>query len=861
MWLYRLFLYLYPAGFRAEYGEEMTAVFAEKRRRARNIFQVTAVWMEAVYDIIRHAVPLHLDALRQDLRYTLRSLHRAPGFAATVILVSALGIGANTAVFTATDRVFLRPLPFAEPNRLVRIWESPPGYSRMEVSPPNYHDWLTMATSFDGMAAYARSSANLVGQGDPVRIQGAEVSPVLLSMLGVQPLLGRLFSPDIDVESAARTVILAYSLWQRDFGADPNALGRTVTLDDQSYVVVGVMPREFLFPDRNSDYWTTLQISPGNAQDRNNNYLEVLARLKPRVSLAMAQREMRQVMTHLEAAHPVENERNSASVNRLGDEIPRQTRLLLVALMGASLAVLLIACTNIANLLLARGMARRREMAVRSSLGAGRERLVRQLFTESLTLAAVGGAVGVVLAHAALPLLSRLVPPSLPIAPATSVDLRVLLFALVVTGLTGMGFGALPAVRVGREAAAAGLRESSRGGGLRTQRLRATLVVIEVAASVVLLIASGLLIRALMEVRSTDPGFQPQGVLTARTWLSWPRYATTDARSDFYRRVLTEVRALPGVQSAAYTSFLPLVMGGGIWPVEMDTRTGTRAQNETASLRFVTPAYFDAMGIPMLRGRDVSDADAADRPFIAVVSQSFVERYFPNQDPVGRTFRFAYFERIIVGMVDDVHVRGLERESEPQVYLSHQQVPDDGLVFYAPKDLAIRTAGDPLSLAPQIRDIVRRADPAQPVSNLRLLGDIVAQDTASRNVQLRVLGTFAGLAFFLAAVGIHGLLSFTATQRAREIGVRMALGANKSGIAAMFLREGIVLGLVGVAIGTVLGYGAGNAMGALLFGIGPLDPVTFGGAIALSLVMTVVGSLPPALRAANVDAQSVMREA
>ncbi len=810
--------------------------------------------------MVRHAVPLHADALRQDLRYTGRSLFRSPGFALTVIGVSALGIGANTAVFTVVDRVLVRPLPFDEPDKLVRVWESPPGYSRMEVSPPNYRDWVEMTTSFDVMTPYSRSSANLVGEGDPERIQGADVGLDLLQTLGVQPVLGRYFSPEIDSDEAVPTVVLSYGLWQRTFGGSPDVLGQNVVLDDKPFTIIGVMPSTFLFPDRHAEYWSALRFTPDDFEDRNNNYLEVIARLKSGVSLEMARAEMRQVMTQLEAAYPAENERNSASVNRLSAEVPRQARLLLVALMGASLCVLLIACTNIANLLLARAMVRRQEFAVRSSLGAGRQRLTRQLITESLTLATIGGGLGVLLAYVSLPLLARLVPPSMPIVEATSIDLRVLAFALAVTALTGIGFGALPALRAGKEAVVTGLRESSRGGGMRGERVRSALVVVEVAASVVLLIASGLLIRALSEVRSTDPGFQEAGVLTARTWLPWPRYATTASRGAFYTSVLNDVRALPGVESAAYTSFLPMVMGGGIWPVEMDGGVSNRADNVTASLRFVSPDYFATLGIPLLRGRDVMESDLPDRPFVAVVSQSFVDRYWPDQDPMGRSFGFAFNERTIVGVVGDIRVRGLERQNEPQVYLPYLQVADQSLIFYAPKDIAVRVAGDPLSIVPSVRNIVQRADPMQPLSSVQLLEQIVASNTESRDVQLRVLATFAVLAFLLAAVGIHGLLSFTATHRAREIGVRMALGAHRRGIIAMFLREGVVLGGLGVLVGAVLGYFAGQAMEALLFGVAPMDVLTFALAIGLALVMTLVGSLPPALRAATVNPNTVMRE-
>ncbi|MGH7574748.1 MAG: ABC transporter permease [Longimicrobiales bacterium] len=870
MWLYRWLLRLYPAGFRAEYGAQMEAVFGEKRRAASGTVSVLAVWFEAVLDVIRHALPLHLDALRQDLRYTFRSLARSPGFTVTVILVSGLGIGANTAVFTVTDWVLIRPLPFQEPDRLVKVWQRLPEYSEMEPSPANYRDWRNMSTSFDAMAAYAGVSANLAGSDEPVRVRGSQVTADLLPMLGVRLALGRAFAADDDRDGAPGTVILSHGLWQRTLGGDPGVIGQTLLLDDMPYTVIGVMPRDFQFPNQSIEYWTPFRFGPDAFEDRTNNYLEVLARLGPGVSLDQARAEMESVTAALEEAYPVANERTGATVNRLRDEVPSQARMLLLALMAASVCVLLIACVNLANLLLARAMVRRHELAVRSSLGAGRHRLIRQLLTESTTLATLGGGLGVMLAYVGMPLLARLVPERLPMGGAPTIDARVLFVALGVTALTGFGFGALPAIRAARGASATSLRDGARGGGGRRERVRAALVIVEVTASVALLIAAGLLMRAFAEVRSIDPGFRAENVLTLRTWLSWPKYAPVAERTAFYSRVLDEVRRLPGVSSAGYTSYLPIVMGGGIWPVEMDGRPRNRA-DETASLRFVTPDYFAALGIPILRGRDVTTSDTQDRAYVAVVSQSFADRYWPGQDPIGRSFGFGIAVdaatdsvqsaiRTVVGVVGDVKVRGLERTSEPQVYLPHQQTPDGSLIGYTPKDLAVRVSGDAMRLAPAIREIIRRADATQPISSVQLLEDIVTENTAPRRVQLRVLGAFAALAILLAAIGVHGLLSFTVTHRAKEIGVRIALGADRRGILAMVLREGLVLGAAGVVLGAFLGFAAGRAMQALLAGVPPADAITFGTAIMVSVAVILLGSLFPALRAAAVDPNVVIRE-
>ena len=494
-------------------------------------------------------------------------------------------------------------------------------------------------------------------------------------------------------------------------------------------------------------------------------------------------------------------------------------------------------------------------------MGAGRERLVRQLVTESLVLALAGGALGVLVAAAAVPLLARLVPASLPIAQSPSIDLRVLIFAGVISGLTGIAFGVLPAVRACRQSDFTALREGARAGGGRKERLRSTLVVAEVAASVVLLVSAGLLVRALWRIEATDPGFRTEGVLTLRTALPMPKYYETVRRAGFYTHVLSAVRALPGVSSAAYISFLPMVMRGGIWPITVDGKAVEvqRSGGHQASLRFVTPGFFATMGIPFHRGRDVAESDTLDAPFAAVVSESFVRRYWPDQDPLGRHFMMAFHDRMIVGVVGDIRVRGLERNSEPQAYLPYRQVQDGWVIGYAPKDLVIHSASGPGTLLPAVRRIIRSADAEQPVSDVRTMADIVEEQTASRAAQVRVLGAFAAIAFLLAGVGIHGLLSFAVSRRTQEIGVRIALGARPGGIVGMIVRQGALLAGAGVLPGIALAYAAGRAMEGLLAGVKPGDAVTFASAIGLCLLMTVLGSLLPALRAVRIDPITAIR--
>jgi putative ABC transport system permease protein len=862
MRVYDLLLRLYPASFRAEYGEEMRAIWARRRRDASGPLAAAVLWIATACEVLINAAAVHWDILRQDLRYTARTLARSPGFALTAMLVLALGVGANTAAFSVTDFVLIRPLPFPEPERLVRLWEKVPGYSQMELSPANYVDWKHMSKSFDAMGAYWESSVNLVGQGDPERLEGATVTADLLPLLGVQPAMGRLFTAAEDREGAPGTLLLGYQLWQAVFGGDAGVIGRRVNLDNEPFVVIGVMPRDFHFPSRDAELWmpTRFHEHDDDFRDRNNNYLNVVARLKPGVSLDRARAEMGVVAGLLETQYP-ENKQTTASVYLLRDDMPQQSRLLLLALSGAAICVLLIACANLANLLLARGLARQRELAVRAAMGAGRERLVRQLVTESLVLALAGGALGVLVAAAAVPLLARLVPASLPIAQSPSIDLRVLIFAGLVSGLTGIGFGVLPALRACRHSDFSALREGTRAGGGHKERLRSLLVVAEVTASVVLLVAAGLLVRALWRIEATDPGFRTGGVLTLRTALPLPKYNETARRAGFYTQVLSGVRALPGVSSAAYISFLPMVMRGGIWPVIVDGKSveTQRSGAHTASLRYVTPGFFATMGIPLHRGRDVGESDSMDAPFAAVVSESFVRRYWPDQDPLGRHFTMAFHDRMVVGVVGDIRVRGLERNSEPQVYLPCRQVPDGWLAFYPPKDLVIRSATGPGTLLPAVRRIIRGADAEQPVSDVRTMADIVEEQTASRSAQVRVLGAFAVIAFLLAGVGIHGLLSFAVSRRTQEIGVRIALGAQPGEIVKMIVRQGAVLAGAGIVPGVVLAYAAGRAMEGLLAGVQPGDALTFASAIGLCVLMTVLGSLVPALRAVRIDPISAIR--
>lgn len=820
----------------------------------------------SIRERVANGLSLRWDLLRADMRYTIRMFVRSPGFVLTAIAVAALGIGATTAAFSVTDFVLIRPLPFPEPDRLVKVWETTPGYRQMELSAPNYRDYKTAARSFSSMGMYHFDEKTMQTGGEPRRVRGSAVSADLFPTLGVAPLIGRSFTAEDDRKGAAGTVMLSYRFWQTEFGGDRSILGRSIVLDDEPYTVIGIMPADFHFPSSEHLMWTPTRFGEGDYVDdeRTNNWLEAVGRLRRGVTFQQARAELDRIAADLRERYPKENKDTGAAAFPIGAEVSDRSRLLLFALSGAAGCVLLIACANLANLLLARVVSRRREMAVRIAIGAGPERLVGQLMTESLLLAAFGGALGVGLAFAAVPLLAQLVPPKLPIAASPTVDLRVLAFAVTLTAATGLLFGLAPVLRVARGRDLDALRESGRVGGGSKERVRSLLVIAEVAASVILLVSAGLLIRALVAVQHVDPGFKSDGVLTLRTELPDRKYGSVPAREAFYSRVLQDVRALPGVTSAAYISFVPMSsFRGGIWPVSLkgnaNTVEGIRSAENVASLRYVTPGYFATLGIPLKRGRDISPSDTHEAQYVAVVSESFARRYWPGQDAIGHHIDFAFADREIVGVVGDVRFRGLERSSEPQVYLSSQQVDDGSIIWYTPRSLVVRTVMEPTTIAAPVREAIRRADPTVPVTEVQPMTRLIELETASRSIQLRVLGAFAVIAFFLAGVGIHGVLAFLVSQRSQEIGVRIALGARGTDILGMVLGRGTLLAVSGIVPGVLVAYAAGRGMQALLAGVPPGDPLTYAAVSVLAIVMTLAGTLVPAIRAVRVDPIAAIR--
>lgn len=854
MRFYRLLLRLYPASFRREYQHELEASFAQRTQGASPVSRIAT----AVTDVVPNALAAHAEILRRDLGYALRAMRRAPGFAVTVALVVALGVGANAAAFSLADFVFLRPLPFKDPGRLVQLWETSQDFGQNQLSPANYRDWKTMSKSFAGVGAYWRRAQNLVGSAEPRRLETAAVEADLFDVLGVPPLVGRRILASDTSAGATPVVVISYALWQGAFGADPGVVGKAVQLDGIPHVVVGVMPPTFSYPSRDFEAWTPLALRGTSFEDRTDTFLDVIGRLGAGVTLDQARRDLNATATRLRAEYPKELEDVSAGVVPLHEQVSGRARALVWGLCGAALCILLLACANVASLFLARATSRVRELAVRTALGAGREQLMRQIATESIALSVLGGAAGVALAWWTVPLLTQLVPQSLPVASAPTVDARVLAFALVLMVVTGLVFGVGPAIGAGRTSALDALRSGVRTGGGRTRRVRSMLVVVEISASVVLLILSGLLIRSVWNIQSLNPGFVADNVMTLRTALPRPRYDVVAVRARYYESVLDGIRALPGVQSAGFVTGLPMAMRGGIWGARIPGVTLKRGEG-AASARFVTPGYFSAMGIALMRGRDIASTDLQSNGYVVVVSESFAKRLWPNEDALGKRFIFADSLRTIVGIVGDVRFRGLEQPSEPQVYMAYKQVPDSNYISYYPKDLAVRSSVPGVTLLPAIRRIIRAADPDQPISHVRSLTQILDGETASRVTQLRLLEVLAAIGLLIAGIGIHGLLAFTVSRRAQEMGVRRALGAQSGGIAGLVVGEGMRLAAVGVTIGVLFAYLAARGMSALLLGVSPNDPATIIAAAALCFAVAVVGCLRPALSAARVDPMNALR--
>jgi putative ABC transport system permease protein len=801
----------------------------------------------------------------QDLRYGLRTLRKHPGFTAVAVTALALGIGANTAIFSVVNTVLLRPLPYHDPDRLVMVWEDDTkgGYPRDTPSAANFVDWREQNKVFEGMGALADQSFNLTGAGDPERLEGKRASANLFNLLGVEPMIGRGFLPEDDQPGAGRVVVLSHGLWQRRFGADPSVVGRQLELNGQSHTVVGVMPRSFQFPSPETELWAPIAFTQQEAANRGRHYLQVVARMKPGVSVEQAQAEMSTIAARLQQQYPENNTDLGATVVPLHEQVVGDIRPALLILLGAVGFVLLVACANVANLLLARAAARQKEIALRVALGASRARLIRQFLTESVLLSALGGVFGLLLALWGVNLLKAFIPDGISQVRAIAVDSKVLGFTILVSLLTGLIFGLAPATQASNFNLNETLKEGGRdaSSGSKGKRVRSLLVVAEVAVSLVLLIGAGLLINSFLRLRSVETGFNVSNLLTMSVVLPDQKYPDRARRTAFYDELIRRVEAVPGVKSAAVTNWIPLVRQGDSVGVTIEGQPPPEPGKENIVVtRVVNPRYFETMGIRLSRGRAFDERQArADSPGAVIVSETAARRYWPGQDPIGKRLAIGTPDSpedwlTVVGVASDVRQFQLDAEPRPQMYLSYAQV---GL--FAPRHLVVSTSVEPQSLTSAVRGAVWGIDRDQPVSNVRTMEDVLSESIARQRFSMLLLGIFAAVALLLAAVGLYGVMSYTVAQRTREIGLRMALGAQRSDVLMLVVGQGLKLALAGVALGLVAAFLLTRVMSSLLFGVSPTDPATLA---VISLVLVAVALLAayiPARRATKVDPLIALR--
>ena len=811
----------------------------------------------------------------KDLRYGVRMLTKNPGVSLIAVLTLALGIGANTAIFSVVSAVLLNPLPYKDPDRVVSIWENVPTHGRWRAAPANFLDWKKQNTVFQDVAAFGGATATLTGAGDPEQLSGTAVTPGYFEVVGVQPALGRSFQPEEYELGKDQVVILGHGLWQRRFGGDTNVINRSVILDGNSRIVVGVMPPGIYptrpttagridFDETGQDFWRPMSYMVHLASLRGAHVLGVVARMKPGVTTQQAQAEMDTIGARLAQEHDA-NKGEGIIVNQFLNEVVGDVKPALFMLLVAVGLVLLIACANIAGLLLAQHAARTKEIAIRAALGAGRARLVRQFFIEGLLLSLLGTLAGLGLAQLGLSVLLKFVPQQIPRLAQVGLDWRVLLFTLTLSLVTCVLFGLIPAWNASKPDLQIALEQSGRtsGPGAARLRFRQLLVVFQVSVAVMLVIGAGLLVKSFWRLQRVDPGFAAERVLSAGLTLPASKYNEPGKINNFFNQLLPQVSALPGVESATIAYDHPL-QSNWLDSFEIEGRVAPAAgQSQSANFIPVGSSYFETVRAEVVRGRSFTPQDDADHPGVVIVNEAFVRHYFPGEDPLGRRLRPSPPARIwdnqrltsfeIVGVVRDVKFDGLAAGSEPAYYLPASQSPLNDMT------LLVRTTSDPQSIVPALRQAVWSIDPNQPISGVSTLEQIVSTSIAQPRLNMLLMMLFGGLALVLSAVGIYGLLSYAVTQRTQEMGIRMALGANVTDVLKLVLKQGMLLALIGEAIGLAGAFALTRLMSGLLFGVTPTDTGIFAGVVLVLTLTALLACYLPARRATKVDPLVALR--
>jgi predicted permease len=788
----------------------------------------------------------------KDIRYGIRSLLKRPGFAAVALITLALGIGTNTAIFSVVNAVLLQPLPYLNEDRLVRIDETEES-GGMGISPPNLLDFQQQNSSFDGIAAYAGGSFILTGGTEPVRVQAMDVTPNLFSVLGVQPFAGRTFSEDDLRERQSQVVVISYGLWQRHFGGDRNVIGHDITLDDKSYSLIGIMPRDFEFPiqEERVEMWAPLVFAEDLTQMRGAHYLDAVGRLKPNVTAQQAVADLNTIAQRIAQQYP-KLVSGKTSVVSLKQDLVGGVRRYLFILAGAVMFVFLIAAANVTSLMLARAAERQNEIAVRMALGATRLRLLKQLLTEGLTLSILGGAAGVVLALWSLDFLLAIAPGDLPRLQSVRVDWLVLCFALVISMICGVLLAFAPALRSSSLDLNSTLKESGgRSAFAPRQSLRKGLVVVEISLAFVLLTGAGLLVRTLWKLNSINPGFGSQGVLVAEIQLPKSRYGDDVSRTAFFQELIERIRAVPGVESAGGTSNLPLSGTNMVFIASVEGQQ----DSFPASFRSISADYLRTMQIPLLKGRWFDGKESASTQRVVLINETMARQISQDGDALGKRIKHGFKQQVaeVVGVVGDVKYAGLDRPSKPEMYAPFAQQP------WPFMRIALRTSGDPAALSAAVRREVHAIDKNQPVDKLMTMSSLVSSSIQARRFYMQLLGIFAAVAFALASAGIYGIVAYSVAQRRREIGIRMALGATRADVMRLVLRESFLVTIFGVALGLGGAYAATRVLTSLLFEVGPTDPLTL---VSLSLLLTsiaIFAAYLPARRAARVDPLVALR--